>query len=170
MHILQKKTTLLTSDSLRNLCPATLQDLILQICTHGRNITAPSILFCFCAVLAGSTVMPRPNVPPGQSPPFQVVDDLHHGAWIIIATALGLVLSLASFLIRLYVRLALNPSFGHDDYVFLGAMVRVNAGRVRWVEVLTVFARSWPSSKRRYCSRRVRKVWGRRLIYLCRAK
>lgn len=71
--------------------------------------------------------MPGPYVPPGQSPPFQVVDDLHHGAWVIIVTALGLVLSLASFLIRLYVRLALNPSFGNDDYVFLGAMVSVNA-------------------------------------------
>ncbi|KAL4869110.1 hypothetical protein BDV12DRAFT_196732 [Aspergillus spectabilis] len=64
-----------------------------------------------------------PYVPPGQSPPFQVVDDLHHGAWIIIVVALGLVLSLVSFLIRLYVRLALNPPFGKDDYVLLGATV-----------------------------------------------
>ncbi|KAL5343675.1 hypothetical protein BJX70DRAFT_393734 [Aspergillus crustosus] len=64
-----------------------------------------------------------PHVPPGQSPPFQVVDDLHHGAWVIIVVALGLVLSLVSFLIRLYVRLALNPPFGKDDYVLLGATV-----------------------------------------------
>ncbi|KAL4887128.1 hypothetical protein BJY04DRAFT_213084 [Aspergillus karnatakaensis] len=64
-----------------------------------------------------------PYVPPGQSPPFQVVDDLHHGAWVIIVVALGLVLSLVSFLIRLYVRLALNPPFGKDDYVLLGATV-----------------------------------------------
>ncbi|KAL4909142.1 hypothetical protein BDW74DRAFT_146062 [Aspergillus multicolor] len=65
--------------------------------------------------------MPGPVVPPGYSPPFQVVDDLHHGAWIIIVAALGLVLSLVSFLIRLYVRLALHPPFGKDDYVLLGA-------------------------------------------------
>ncbi|KAL4988634.1 hypothetical protein BDW68DRAFT_187109 [Aspergillus falconensis] len=67
--------------------------------------------------------MPGPYVPPGYSPPFQVVDDLHHGAWIIIVTALGLVLSLVSFLIRLYVRLALHPPFGKDDYVLLGATI-----------------------------------------------
>ncbi|RAL04060.1 uncharacterized protein BO80DRAFT_462205 [Aspergillus ibericus CBS 121593] len=60
-------------------------------------------------------------VPPGQSPPFQVVDDLHHGAWVIITGALGLVLSLVSFFIRLYVRLALHPPFAYDDYLLLGA-------------------------------------------------
>ncbi|KAL3475628.1 hypothetical protein BJX99DRAFT_259234 [Aspergillus californicus] len=64
-----------------------------------------------------------PYVPPGHSPPFQVVDDLHHGAWIIITVALGLVFSLTSFLIRLYVRLALHPPFGKDDYVLLGATI-----------------------------------------------
>ncbi|OOF90120.1 hypothetical protein ASPCADRAFT_519430 [Aspergillus carbonarius ITEM 5010] len=64
-----------------------------------------------------------PYVPPGQSPPFQVVDDLHHGAWIIITGALGLVLSLVSFFIRLYVRLALHPPFAYDDYLLLGATV-----------------------------------------------
>ncbi|KAJ0426479.1 hypothetical protein BJY00DRAFT_272262 [Aspergillus carlsbadensis] len=65
--------------------------------------------------------MSGPTVLPGQSPPFQVVDDQHHGAWIIITAALCLVLSIVSFLIRLYVRLALNPPFGSDDWVFLGA-------------------------------------------------
>ncbi|KAL4759207.1 uncharacterized protein BDW70DRAFT_85314 [Aspergillus foveolatus] len=67
--------------------------------------------------------MPGPYVPPGYSPPFQVVDDLHHGAWVIIVVALGLVLSLVSFLIRLYVRLALHPPLGKDDYVLLGATI-----------------------------------------------
>ncbi|PYH96798.1 hypothetical protein BO71DRAFT_374605 [Aspergillus ellipticus CBS 707.79] len=64
-----------------------------------------------------------PNVPPGQSPPFQVVDDLHHGAWIIITGALGLVLSLASFFIRLYVRLALHPPLAYDDHLLLVATI-----------------------------------------------
>ncbi|EAW10458.1 uncharacterized protein ACLA_049300 [Aspergillus clavatus NRRL 1] len=62
-----------------------------------------------------------PYVPPGQSPPFQVVDDLHHGAWIIITAALGLVVSLVCLFIRVYVRLALCPPFASDDYVLLGA-------------------------------------------------
>lgn len=62
-------------------------------------------------------------VPPGQSPPFEVVDDLHHGAWLIITAALGLVVSLVCFLIRLYVRLMLIPPFSRDDWVLLGATV-----------------------------------------------
>ncbi|KAJ5645400.1 hypothetical protein N7507_011411 [Penicillium longicatenatum] len=64
-----------------------------------------------------------PYVPPGQSPPFEVVDDFHHGAWIIITVALGLVVSLVCFLIRLYVRLMLMPPFARDDIVLLGATV-----------------------------------------------
>ncbi|GLA55373.1 hypothetical protein AnigIFM63604_002021 [Aspergillus niger] len=67
--------------------------------------------------------MSGPYVPPGQSPPFQVVDDLHHGAWIIITGALGLVVSLVSFFIRLYVRIALHPPFAYDDYLLLGATI-----------------------------------------------
>ncbi|KAL4888024.1 hypothetical protein BDV59DRAFT_206470 [Aspergillus ambiguus] len=70
-----------------------------------------------------SWVVMGPHVPPGYSPPFQVVDDEHHGAWIIITAALGLVISLVSFLIRFYVRLVLNPPFAADDYVLLGATV-----------------------------------------------
>ncbi|KKK22661.1 hypothetical protein ARAM_002581 [Aspergillus rambellii] len=62
-------------------------------------------------------------VPPGQLPPFQVVDNLHHGAWVIITVGLGLVFSLVSFLIRLYVRLALHPPFAYDDFVLLGATI-----------------------------------------------
>ncbi|KAJ5653133.1 hypothetical protein N7490_000136 [Penicillium lividum] len=62
-----------------------------------------------------------PYVPPGQSPPFEVVDDFHHGAWIIITAALGLVISLVCCLIRLYVRLLLMPPLARDDIVLLGA-------------------------------------------------
>ncbi|KAF9890909.1 hypothetical protein FE257_005485 [Aspergillus nanangensis] len=61
------------------------------------------------------------HVPPGYSPPFQVVDENHHGAWIIITAALGLVISLVSLSIRLYVRLVLNPPLAYDDFVLLGA-------------------------------------------------
>ncbi|KAJ5216302.1 uncharacterized protein N7498_002709 [Penicillium cinerascens] len=64
-----------------------------------------------------------PYVPPGQSPPFEVVDEYHHGAWIIISAALGLVVTLVCFLIRLYVRLMLIPPFARDDYVLLGATI-----------------------------------------------
>ncbi|PLB54841.1 hypothetical protein P170DRAFT_442837 [Aspergillus steynii IBT 23096] len=62
-------------------------------------------------------------IPSGYSAPFQVVDDAHHGAWVIIATAFGLVIALVSFLIRVYVRVALNPPFAVDDAVLLGATI-----------------------------------------------
>ncbi|KAE8392373.1 hypothetical protein BDV23DRAFT_192545 [Aspergillus alliaceus] len=62
-------------------------------------------------------------MPPGYSPPFQVVDDYHHGAWIIITCALGLVVSLVSLFIRLYVRLVLSPPFAYDDFLLLGATI-----------------------------------------------
>jgi hypothetical protein len=64
-----------------------------------------------------------PYVPPGQSPPFEVIDEYHRAAYIIITTALGLVISLVCFQIRLYVRLYLIPPFARDDYVLLGATV-----------------------------------------------
>lgn len=67
--------------------------------------------------------MPGPVVPPGQSPPFEVVDAEHHGAWVIITAAFGLSVSLVCLLIRLYVRLILNPPFSYDDFVLLGATV-----------------------------------------------
>lgn len=67
-----------------------------------------------------------PYVPPGQSPPFEVIDEYHRAAYIIITAALGLVVSSVCFLIRLYVRLYLIPPFARDDFVLLGATVSFN--------------------------------------------
>lgn len=67
----------------------------------------------------------HPTVPPGQSSPFEVIDNDHRGAVIIIAGAMGLVLSLGSFLVRLYVRLVLCPPFAYDDFISLAATVRL---------------------------------------------
>lgn len=75
-----------------------------------------------------SSIQP-PLVPPGQSPPFEVIDGDHAGGSLIIAGACSLVLSLIAALIRIYVRLYLSPSFGVDDWVLLGATVGVTRGR-----------------------------------------
>lgn len=75
-------------------------------------------------------------MPPGQSPPFEVVDELHHGAWVIITAALGLVISLVCFLIRLYVRLMLIPPFARDDWVLLGATVSFEGCGTIWFDGL----------------------------------
>lgn len=62
-------------------------------------------------------------VPPGQSPPFEVIDGDHRGGVIIIVAACALVVSLVAVLIRVYVRLLLSPPLGLDDIVLLGATV-----------------------------------------------
>lgn len=56
-------------------------------------------------------------------PPLLIVDDTHHGAWVAIAAAFGLTLTLVCLLIRLYVRIAVSPPFGIDDLVLLFATV-----------------------------------------------
>lgn len=56
-----------------------------------------------------------PQVPPGQSPPFAAVTDTDHRAWIIIATALGISMTLLSSSIRIFVRQTIGPGWGLDD-------------------------------------------------------
>ncbi|CRL26708.1 DNA methylase, N-6 adenine-specific, conserved site [Penicillium camemberti] len=63
------------------------------------------------------------KVPPGQSPPFETIDDKHHGGIIIITAAICLVISLVCLLIRVYVRIFLNPPWGSDDIILLGATI-----------------------------------------------
>jgi hypothetical protein len=64
------------------------------------------------------------KVPPGQSPPFETIDDKHHAGIIIITAAICLMISLVCLLIRVYVRIFLSPPWGSDDIVLLGATVR----------------------------------------------
>nr|POE64918.1 hypothetical protein CFP56_65876 [Quercus suber] len=60
------------------------------------------------------------TVPPGYHPPFAAVTPTDHRAWIIIATALGMVTALASGVIRLSVRSQFGQKAGIDD-MLLGA-------------------------------------------------
>ncbi|CAG7937323.1 unnamed protein product [Penicillium nalgiovense] len=63
------------------------------------------------------------KVPPGQSPPFETIDDKHHAGIVIIVAAICLVISLVCLLIRVYVRVFLNPPWGSDDIILLGATI-----------------------------------------------
>jgi hypothetical protein len=63
------------------------------------------------------------KVPPGQSPPFETIDDKHHAGIIIITGAICLMISLVCLLIRVYVRVFLSPPWGSDDIILLGATV-----------------------------------------------
>ncbi|RMZ86651.1 hypothetical protein DV736_g6123, partial [Chaetothyriales sp. CBS 134916] len=54
-------------------------------------------------------------VPDGQRPPFAIVTNQDHGAWILIIAWLGLAYILLFGAIRVFVRLTINPIFGLDD-------------------------------------------------------
>ena len=54
-------------------------------------------------------------VPDGQYPPFEVVTDVNHAAWIIITTALGLSLVLLFSGIRIFTRYTSSPRVGLDE-------------------------------------------------------
>jgi len=60
---------------------------------------------------------------PGYSPPAQYIDPTHHGGWIVISTAIGLALLLLCLLIRLYVRVAIHPITGAEDYILSAVAV-----------------------------------------------
>lgn len=55
------------------------------------------------------------TIPDGYSAPFAVVTDADHGAWIIIATALGLSQILFFAAIRIFVKCIINPGLALDD-------------------------------------------------------
>ncbi|WEW60246.1 hypothetical protein PRK78_005731 [Emydomyces testavorans] len=59
---------------------------------------------------------------PDVYPPLLAVDATHHGAWVVIVAAIGLTMTFACLLIRVYVRVSISPAFGVDDIVLLAAM------------------------------------------------
>ncbi|KAK3703659.1 hypothetical protein LTR37_014355 [Vermiconidia calcicola] len=54
-------------------------------------------------------------VPPGQYPPLATVSQTEHSAWILIATALGLAITILSLLARVIIRKFINPPWHLDD-------------------------------------------------------
>lgn len=63
------------------------------------------------------------SVPPGQYPPFAVVTDTDHTAWVIISTALGLAYTLLFGAIRIFSRYTTTRNFGLDDFLLAAATV-----------------------------------------------
>jgi hypothetical protein len=60
---------------------------------------------------------------PGQSAPLATITPTDHRGLVAIATALGLIFSLISIVIRAYVRYQFSNSFGTDDVVIAVAFV-----------------------------------------------
>ena len=67
--------------------------------------------------------MSGPRVPEGQYPPFAVVAPNDHAAWIIIATAHGLVCSLFFGGLRVLVRSTISDRNSLDDYLLYIATI-----------------------------------------------
>lgn len=65
-------------------------------------------------------------IPPGYSPPFAIVTDSDHTAWILIATALGLACSLLFGGIRTFIRCTICPGVRWDDVLLASATVSLH--------------------------------------------
>lgn len=63
------------------------------------------------------------HVPDGYYPPYAAVTDTDHGAFIIIAVALGLTFVLVSSSIRLFLRISFSQRAGLDDTFLVAATV-----------------------------------------------
>jgi hypothetical protein len=57
------------------------------------------------------------------SPPAATISPLDHRGWVAIATVLGVVLSLFALGVRLFIRTAISPPFGMDDWALCTATV-----------------------------------------------
>ena len=54
-------------------------------------------------------------VPEGNRAPLIRLDDDHHGSWMVICSAFGLVIILLTLIVRIYLRYRVSPPFAADD-------------------------------------------------------
>lgn len=84
------------------------------------------------------------HVPDGYYPPYAVVTDTDHGAYIIIAASLGMTFVLVSSAIRIFLRFSFAQRAGLDDAFLAAATVsgaRDSPKRARVVLIVT--CRDW---------------------------
>lgn len=68
---------------------------------------------------------PMDSTPAGYYPPFSVVTDENHSAWIIIATTLGLACVLVFASARVVIRCSVTSSLGQDDLLLASSVVSI---------------------------------------------
>ena len=61
------------------------------------------------------------EVPPGSKAPAIQLDANHHGSWLVICSAFGLVIVLLTLIIRVYLRMRVSPPFAADDIALTAA-------------------------------------------------
>jgi hypothetical protein len=62
-------------------------------------------------------------IPEGYSPPFAIVTDTDHTAWLLIAATLSLCMILLFGIIRAFIRWTVSTGLGLDDAFLLAATV-----------------------------------------------
>ncbi|KAK5114229.1 hypothetical protein LTR85_010294 [Meristemomyces frigidus] len=82
-------------------------------------------------------------LPPGYHAPLAVADANHHGSWIVICNAFGLIVALICLAIRVYIRTKVSPPFLRDDHALSAAtgLAVVQSGLV-FAQVHAGFGRS----------------------------
>jgi hypothetical protein len=55
------------------------------------------------------------EIPEGNKAPLIALDDDHHGSFLVICSAFGLVIILFTLIIRIYLRYRVSPPFATDD-------------------------------------------------------
>nr|POE62542.1 hypothetical protein CFP56_69878 [Quercus suber] len=70
--------------------------------------------------------------PPGLHAPLLKSDADHHGSWVAICTAFGVLIIVLTLMIRAYIRVKASPPFSYDDWTLAAstAMAIVQSGVV----------------------------------------
>jgi hypothetical protein len=55
------------------------------------------------------------GIPEGNKAPLITLDENHHGSWLVICSAFGLVIILLTLIVRIYLRYRVSPPFAVDD-------------------------------------------------------
>lgn len=64
---------------------------------------------------------PSNEIPAGHNAPAITLDENHHGSWLVICSAFGLVIVLLTLIIRVYLRMRVSPPFAADDIALTAA-------------------------------------------------
>ena len=91
-------------------------DLLVLLASSQSHVTSDSEAY---ATMSNQVQI----IPPGQHPPFAIVTEDDHRAWILVAAALGVSFTLVTILTRILIRLFVNKGWGLDDTLCMGSTV-----------------------------------------------
>nr|POE89964.1 hypothetical protein CFP56_20433 [Quercus suber] len=63
------------------------------------------------------------SLPPGSHAPLLQSDADHHGSWVAICTAFGVLIIILTLMVRAYIRVKASPPFSYDDWTLTASTV-----------------------------------------------